>query len=85
MTGGTDGGQISLADGASIDLAANQSFKNQFDGGKLPQCPVAKDDAALSGAAKDYTAVMAKDGNGQISTTVTCPEVAKGYDKHVAD
>ncbi len=86
MTGGTDGGQISLADGASIDLAANASFKNQFDGGKLPQCPVAKDDDSLSGTAKDYTAVMKKDAtNGQISTTVTCPEKDKGYDKHVAD
>ena len=82
MTGGTDGGQITLGDGSSIDLAANASFKNQFDGGKLPQCPVAKDDTAV--ANKDYTVVMSKDSNGQIKTTVTCPVVGTNP-KHVAD
>ncbi len=82
MTGGTDGGQITLGDGSSIDLAANASFKNQFDGGKLPQCPVAKDDATV--ANKDYTVIMSKDANGQIKTTVTCP-VAGSNPKHVAD
>ena len=80
MTGGTDGGQISLADGATIDLAANQSFKNQFDGGVLPKCPVAKD----TDGAPDYTAIMSKDANGQIKTTVTCPVVGTNP-KHVAD
>lgn len=82
MTGGKDGGQISLAEGSTINLAANASFKNQFDGGKLPQCPVAKDDAAL--ANKDYTVIMSKDTNGQIKTTVTCPVVGSNP-KHVAD
>ena len=82
MTGGEDGGQISLAEGSTINLAANASFKNQFDGGKLPQCPVAKDDAAL--ANKDYTVIMSKDTNGQIKTTVTCPVVGSNP-KHVAD
>lgn len=82
MTGGTDGGQISLAENSSIDLAADASFKNQFDGGKLPQCPVAKDDASV--ANKDYTAVMKKDGNGQIKTEVACPVVGTNP-KHVAD
>ena len=82
MTGGTDGGQITLGDGSSIDLAANASFKNQFDGGKLPQCPVAKDDTAV--ANKDYTVIMSKDNNGQIKTTVTCPVVGTNP-KHVAD
>lgn len=82
MTGGKDGGQISLAEGSSINLAANQSFKNQFDGGKLPQCPVAKDDAEL--ANKDYTVIMSKDDRGQIKTTVTCPVVGSNP-KHVAD
>ena len=85
MTGGEDGGQIALAAGSSINLAENSSFKNQFDGGKLPQCPVAKDDDTLKDAAKDYKAVMSKDKNGQIKTEVTCPEVDKGYAKHVAD
>lgn len=80
MTGGKDGGQISLADGSSINLAANQSFKNQFDGGVLPKCPVAKD----ADGAPDYTAVMIKDANGQIKTEVTCPVVATNP-KHVAD
>ncbi len=80
MTGGTDGGQISLADGATINLAANQSFKNQFDGGVLPKCPVAKD----TDGAPDYTAIMSKDANGQIKTTVTCPVVGTNP-KHVAD
>lgn len=80
MTGGTDGGQISLADGATINLAANQSFKNQFDGGVLPKCPVAKD----TDGAPDYTAVMSKDANGQIKTTVECP-VVETNPKHVAD
>ena len=80
MTGGPDGGQISLADGATIDLAANQSFKNQFDGGVLPKCPVAKD----TDGAPDYTAIMSKDANGQIKTTVTCPVVGTNP-KHVAD
>lgn len=82
MTGGEDGGQISLAEGSTINLAANASFKNQFDGGKLPQCPVAKDDTAL--ANKDYTVIMSKDTNGQIKTTVTCPVVGSNP-KHVAD
>ena len=82
MTGGTDGGQITLGDGSSIDLAANASFKNQFDGGKLPQCPVAKDDTAV--ANKDYTVILSKDNNGQIKTTVTCPVVGTNP-KHVAD
>lgn len=85
MTGGKDGGQIALANTSTINLAEDASFRNQFDGGKLPQCPVAKDDDSLTGTDKDYTAVMQKDANGQISTTVTCPEKAKGYDKHVAD
>lgn len=80
MTGGTDGSQISLADGATINLAANQSFKNQFDGGVLPKCPVAKD----TDGAPDYTAVMSKDANGQIKTTVECPVVGTNP-KHVAD
>lgn len=85
MTGGKDGGQIALND--SINLAANASFKNQFDGGVLPQCPVAKDDDALSGTAKDYTAVMLKDANGQIKTEVKCPEWSENgtYSKHKAD
>lgn len=82
MTGGEDGGQISLAEGSTINLAANASFKNQFDGGKLPQCPVAKDDTAV--ANKDYTVIMSKDTNGQIKTTVTCPVVGSNP-KHVAD
>ena len=85
MTGGKDGGQIALND--SINLAANASFKNQFDGGVLPQCPVAKDDDSLSGTAKDYTAVMSKDANGQIKTEVKCPEWSENgtYSKHIAD
>lgn len=85
MTGGEDGGQITLDAGSSINLAENTSFKKQFDGGKLPQCPVAKDDTALTN--KDYTAVMSKDANGQISTTVTCPEYSENgaYSKHKAD
>lgn len=82
MTGGEDGGQIALAAGSSINLAENSSFKNQFDGGKLPQCPVAKDTADL--ANKDYSATMSKDTNGQISTSVICP-VARTNPKHVAD
>ena len=82
MTGGKDGGQIALADKSSIDLAEDASFKNQFDGGKLPQCPVAKDDTALTN--KDYKVVMSKDNNGQIKTTVTCPVVGSNP-KHVAD
>lgn len=85
MTGGEDGGQITLGAGSSINLAENTSFKKQFDGGKLPQCPVAKDDTALTN--KDYTAVMSKDTNGQISTIVTCPEYSEDgpYSKHKAD
>lgn len=87
MTGGEDGGQVTLAAGSSINLAENTSFKKQFDGGVLPQCPVAKDDTALSDTAKDYTAVMSKDDNGQISTTVICPEWSEDgtYSKHKAD
>lgn len=86
MTGGADGGQVTLAAGQSIDLAANASFKQQFEGGVLPQCPVAKDDSNLQ--SKDYTAVMAKTDAGTITVTVTCPEYAAdndAYAKHVAD
>ena len=84
MTGGKDGGQISLAERASINLANDQSFKNQFDGGALPKCPVAKD----ADGAPDYTAVMSKDTNGQIKTEVKCPMYlsdSAAYEKHVAD
>ena len=87
MTGGEDGGQITLGAGSSINLAENTSFKKQFDGGKLPQCPVAKDDDSLSDTENDYTAIMQKDANGQISTTVRCPEYSEtgAYSKHKAD
>lgn len=85
MTGGKDGGQIALADTSTINLAEDASFKNQFDGGKLPQCPVAKDDAELSDEEKNYKAFMQKDANGKIETVVECPEQGRGYDKHKAD
>ena len=83
MTGGKDGGQVSIPD-AGLDLAADGSFKKLFDGGKLPQCPVAKDTADADLANKDYKAKMTKDTNGLIKTEVTCPVVEKNP-KHVAD
>ena len=86
MTGGDDGGLVKIPD-AGLNLAADASFAKLFEGGKLPQCPVAKDDPDLAGDAKNYTAVMSKDAaTGAISTAVTCPEASKsGYEKHVAD
>lgn len=83
MTGGADGGQIALADGSTIDLSANQSFKNQFEGGVLPKCPVAKENGNA-----DYTVKMTKKTTGEIMVVVECPMYkadATTYAKHVAD
>lgn len=83
MTGGADGGQISLAEGSTIDLAGNQSFKNQFEGGVLPKCPVAKENGN-----GDYTVKMTKQTTGEIKVIVECPMYladATTYEKHVAN
>lgn len=81
MTGGADGGMVAIGSTAT-DISNDQSFKNQFEGGVLPKCPVAKDNNG-----GDYTVSMVKDGTGTINVTVTCPMwTADGdYSTHVAD
>lgn len=82
MTGGTDGGQVSIpADG--LNLAEDGSFKKLFEGGELPKCPVAKEENK-----GNYTVNMTKETTGAIKVTVQCPmylEDSDEYAKHVAD
>lgn len=82
MTGGTDGGLVSIpADG--LDLAADGSFKKLFEGGVLPKCPVAKEENK-----GDYEVKMTKADSGEINVEVVCPmykDDQNTYAKHVAD
>lgn len=82
MTGGTDGGLVSIpADG--LDLAADGSFKKLFEGGVLPKCPVAKEENK-----GDYEVKMTKADSGEIKVEVVCPmykDDQTTYAKHVAD
>lgn len=78
MTGGTDGGLVSIpAEG--LNLAEDGSFKKLFEGGELPKCPVAKEEGA-----GDYSITMTKEATGEIKVEVACPVVDKNP-KHVAD
>lgn len=78
MTGGTDGGLVSIpAEG--LNLAEDGSFKKLFEGGELPKCPVAKEEGA-----GDYSITMTKEATGEIKVAVACPVVGENP-KHVAD
>lgn len=82
MTGGTDGGLVSIPSGG-LDLAADSSFAKLFEGGVLPKCPVAKENGNA-----DYTVKMTKETTGEIKVAVECPMYkadAETYEKHVAD
>lgn len=78
MTGGTDGGLVSIPSGG-LNLATDSSFAKLFEGGVLPKCPVAKEENA-----GDYSITMTKEATGEIKVAVACP-VATDNPKHVAD
>lgn len=82
MTGGTDGGLVSIP-AAGLDLAADGSFAKLFEGGVLPKCPVAKEEGK-----GNYEVKMTKADSGEIKVEVVCPmykDDQTTYAKHVAD
>ena len=82
MTGGADGGLVSIPSGG-LNLATDGSFKKLFEGGVLPKCPVAKEENK-----GDYSIKMTKATTGEIKVEVGCPmnaEDSDKYAKHVAE